>query len=399
MSKLSLNELPVQGKKVLMRVDFNVPLDDKQNITDDTRIQATLPSIRYVLEHGGSLILMSHLGRPKDKIVPSLSLKPCAQRLAQLLGKNVAFASDCVGPEAERAAAALKPGDILLLENLRFHRGEEYPEEDPNFANALAKLGDVYVDDAFGTAHRAHASTVAVARCFPGKAAAGFLLEREIRFLGDALTNPKRPFCALIGGSKISTKCGVIEALMKKADVVMVGGGMAYTFLKAQGIPIGDSVCEDPFVEKARQLMGMSGEGYGRLLLPVDIVIAKEIKEGAESKVIKTYEGIPVGYQGVGIGPETVEKYSVELKNAATILWNGPMGVFEIPEFALGTNAIAKVLAGLKATTIVGGGDSIAAVQAAGVADAITHLSTGGGASLEYIEFGTLPGIEVLTNK
>lgn len=399
MTKLLLHDLPVKGKKVLMRVDFNVPLDDKKNITDDTRITATLPSIRFVLDNGGALILMSHLGRPKDKVVPDLSLKPCAKRLSELLGREVLFAPDCVGPEVEKMAAALKPGQVLLLENLRFHHGEENPDEDPGFVKQLAKLGDVYVDDAFGTAHRAHASTEAVARLFPGKAAAGFLLEKEIQFLGAALTHPKHPFVAIIGGAKISTKCGIIEALMKKADVVLIGGGMAYTFLKAKGIPIGKSIHEDDFLDKARQLMEMSGKKCGKLVLPKDIVIAQEPKAGSPSRIVKSANGIPEGYEGVGIGPETIDEYTIELKKASTVLWNGPLGVFEVPEFAKGTNAIAHVLSGLKATTIVGGGDSIAAVQAAGVADKISHMSTGGGASLEYIEFGTLPGIEILTDK
>ncbi len=397
MAKLSLSALPLKGKKVLMRVDFNVPLDAQGHITDDTRISATLPSLRYVLEQGGAIVLMSHLGRPKDKRVPEMSLKPCAERLSQLLDKPVTMAPDCIGSEVERMVATLKPGDVLLLENLRFHRGEEHPDEDQNFVKQLAKLGDVYVNDAFGTAHRAHASTAAVAGFFQGKSAAGFLLEKEIKFLGETLAHPKRPFCAIIGGSKISTKCGVLEALMQKADVVMIGGGMAYTFLKAQGIAIGNSIHEDDFLDKARELLALSGKGRGRLLLPRDIVIADSIKAGATTRVVNVQAGIPEGYEGVDIGPSTIEYFASELKQAATVLWNGPVGVFEIPTFATGTNAIAHILAQLKAITIVGGGDSIAAVQAAGMADRMTHLSTGGGASLEYIELGTLPGIEALS--
>lgn len=400
MHKLSLKDLPLKDKKVLMRVDFNVPLDKKGNITDDSRIVATLPSIRYVLDQGGSLILMSHLGRPQEKRVPELSLKPCAERLSQLLGQKVIMAPDCIGIEVDGMAGSLRPGEILMLENLRFHRYEEHPDEDEKFVKQLASLGDVYVNDAFGTAHRAHASTAAITKYFPGKAAAGFLLEKEIQFLGETLKSPKRPFYAILGGAKISTKYGVIEALLKKADVILIGGGMTYTFLKAQGISIGNSIHEDEFLEKARQLLAKSGtKGYGRLMLPVDAVIADQIKEGANFRVVDSASGIPKDYQGVDIGPATVQQYATELKKASTILWNGPLGVFEISEFAKGTNDIAHILAQLKAITIVGGGDSIAAMQAAGVADKITHLSSGGGASLEFIENGSLPGIDALSDK
>jgi phosphoglycerate kinase len=397
MSKLSIKDLPVKDKKILMRVDFNVPLDKQGKITDDSRIVASLPSIRYVLEHGGSAILMSHLGRPKAQVVPQLSLKPCTERLSQLLGINVMMASDCIGPQVEKMAQSLQPGQVLLLENLRFHAGEEHPEKDESFGKQLAKLGDAYVNDAFGTAHRAHASTTLIAKFFPGKGAAGFLMQKEISFLGEALKDPKRPFCAIIGGAKISTKCGVIEALMKKADAVLIGGGMAYTFFKAQGIPIGNSIHEDDFLDKARELLALSGKGHGRLILPKDIMVADKIKENANFHLVNSSEGIPDGFEGVDIGPSTVQLFAGELKKASTIFWNGPLGVFEVPEFAKGTNAIAHILADLKAVTIVGGGDSIAAIQAAGLAEKITHLSTGGGASLEYIEYGTLPGIEALS--
>jgi len=399
MPKLSITDLSLKDKKVLMRVDFNVPMDAEGIITDDTRIRATLPSIKYVLDHGGSLILMSHLGRPDGKYYSKLSLRPCANRLSQLLGRNVIFAPDCVRADIGEVVKTFRPGHIMLLENLRFHRAEEFPDEDKTFAEKLSKYGDVYVNDAFGTAHRSHSSTTSVAKYFPGKAAAGFLLEKEIKFLGDTLKKPKRPFCAIVGGSKISSKCGVIEALLKKADIVMIGGGMAYTFFKAQGFPIGNSIHEDEFIEIAKELIQSSGNGRGRLMLPSDIVVAKEIKVGAPMQVVKAGGAIPDGFEGVDIGPETVKAFSDALRSAATVFWNGPLGVFEIPAFAKGTNEIAHMLAKLSATTIVGGGDLLAAVQAAGIADKLTHLSTGGGATLEYIEYGTLPGIEALSDK
>jgi phosphoglycerate kinase len=400
MQKLSIRDLPVKNKKILMRVDFNVPLDKQGKITDDSRIVASLPSIRYLLDHGGALVLMSHLGRPKNGFNPELSLTPCAQRLSQLLGQTVLMAPDCIGPEVEKMVEELKPGQVLMLENLRFHQGEEHPEKDVEFAKNLAKLGDYFVNDAFGAAHRAHASTYEIAKYYPGKAAAGFLLEKEIDFLGDILKKPKRPFYAIIGGAKISTKCGIIEALMKKAEAVLVGGGMSYTFFKAQGISIGNSIHEDDFLDKAHDLLAQSGiNGNGRLLLPKDIVIANKVQEGAEFHVVKSEKGIPSGFEGVDIGPDTIQEFAIELRKGATIFWNGPLGVFEIPAFSRGTNAIAHILADLKATTIIGGGDSLAAIKSTGLSDKITHLSTGGGAALEYIEFETLPGIEVLTNK
>lgn len=399
MKKLSIRDLSIKNKKILMRVDFNVPLDKQGNISDDTRIVASLPSIRYALDQGASVVLMSHLGRPKHPFTRELSLKCCAERLSQLLGQKVVMAPDCVGREVETIAHSLKPGQVLMLENLRFHNAEEHPEQDEQFARQLARLGDVYVNDAFGAAHRAHASTFTVAHYYPGTAAAGLLLEKEINFLGEVLKHPKHPFCAIIGGAKISTKCGVIEALMKKADFVLVGGGMAYTFFKAQGIAIGDSIHEDAFLDQANRLLALSGKGYGQLILPSDIVITDQVKKGSNFKIIESRSGIAVGYAGVDIGPRTIQHFTEILKKASTILWNGPLGVFEIPEFARGTNAVAHVLAGLSATKIVGGGDSIAAIQVAGLSDKMTHLSTGGGASLEYIEKGTLPGIEALSNK
>jgi phosphoglycerate kinase len=399
MQKLSIKDLPIKDKKILMRVDFNVPLDKQGKITDDSRIEAALPTIRYVLDHGGSLVLMSHLGRPEGKFIKEMSLKPCAERLSELLGKKVLMADDCIGPQVEKMVQALQSGQVLMLENLRFHLSEEHPATEPKFVENLAKLGDFYVNDAFGAAHREHASTFTIANYFPEKAAAGLLLEKEIEFLGGALKHPKRPFCAIVGGAKISTKCGVIEALMKKADAVLIGGGMAYTFFKAQGIPIGNSIHEDNFLDKAKELLSLSGKGRGRLILPKDIVISDKAKEGANFKVIEIAKGIPDGFEGVDIGPETVQLFAGALRKASTIVWNGPVGVFEVPQFSKGTNAIAHILAELNATTIVGGGDSVSAVQSSGIANKISHLSTGGGASLEYIEFGKLPGIETLSNK
>lgn len=398
MQKLTLANLPVDGKKVLMRVDFNVPIDAFGAITDDSRIVAALPSIRYVLENGGALILMSHLGRPKDAKDTKFSLEPVGKRLEQLLERNVTLAPDCVGSKVEHMVQALQPGEILLLENVRFHPGEEHPDEEPEFAEQLAKLGDVYVNDAFGTAHREHASVVNVARLFPGKAAAGFLMQKEIQFLGTALMKPQHPFVAIVGGAKISTKLGVINSLMDKADVLLIGGGMAYTFFKAQGLSIGKSIHEDDCLETARVILDKSRQSTCKLVLPVDVVVAEDVKDGASSRTIQVKEGIPENWAGVDIGPETIALFTQELDRAMTVLWNGPLGVFEIPAFAKGTNAIASALAGLKATKIVGGGDSIAALHAAGLEERIDHLSTGGGASLEYIEFGTLPGIECLSD-
>lgn len=396
--KLSLKDLSVKGSKVLMRVDFNVPLDKSGKITDDSRIVATLPSIRMILDRGGAVILMSHLGRPDGKKMPEFTLAPCAKHLSQLLGKPVLMAPDCVGPEVEKMAKALHPGDVMLLENLRYYAAEEKPDKDPNFAKQLAALGDCYVNDAFGTAHRAHASTFTVASYFPGKAAAGLLMEKEIHFLGDMLANPKRPFYAIIGGKKISGKIEVLESLMKKVDGLLIGGGMVYTFAKAQGMSIGQSICEDEQLETARNVMKACKERNVKLWLGEDVVAADDFNNDAKTQVVRLSDGIPDGYQGMDIGPATIKKFSDVLKDAATVLWNGPLGVFEMSHFAAGTKAIATLLAKLKATTIVGGGDSLAAVAAAGVADKLSHLSTGGGASLEYIEKGKLPGIEALSD-
>ncbi len=395
-TKLSLKNLPVKDKKVLMRVDFNVPLDASGQITDDTRIVASLPSIQYVLKQGGAVILMSHLGRPKGN-TPALSLKPCAERLSKLLGKPVQMTSDCIGPQVAEMAKALKHGEVMLLENLRFYPGEEKPESDPSFAQQLAKLGDCYVNDAFGTAHRAHASTATIAQYFPGKSAAGFLMEKEIQFLGELIAHPKRPFAAIIGGAKISSKLGVIKALIQKVDHLLIAGGMSYTFFKAQGISIGDSICEDAFLETAQQILQECREKKLPLHLPLDVVVADAIRPDAQTRIIPISQGIPRGFQGVDIGPKTIELFSSQLQPMQTVFWNGPVGVFEIPAFAKGTHAIAQTLSKLNAVTVVGGGDSIAAIQALSLADKMTHLSTGGGASLEYIELGTLPGIEALS--
>jgi phosphoglycerate kinase len=397
MPKLTLSHLEVKNKKVLMRVDFNVPLSKKGEITEDTRIRASLSSIQYVLDHGGSLILMSHLGRPNGKIAPEFSLAPCAKRLSELLKKPVLMAPDCIGPAVKQMVDNLKPGQVLLLENLRFHPGEEHPEKEPSFVKQLAELGDLYVNDAFGTAHRSHASTALIANYFPGKAAAGFLMEKEINFLGSALINPKRPFYALIGGAKISSKIGVLKALINKVDGLLIGGGMAYTFYKAQGIPIGNSIHEDNYLKEAKEVIDLCRKRGIKFQLPLDNVSVESIDASSEIKIVESGKGIPNGFQGVDIGPKTVQAFSTLLKEASTIFWNGPLGVFETSRFAVGTKTIAEVIGSLKAITIVGGGDSIAALQAAGVADKMTHLSTGGGASLEFIEHGTLPGINALT--
>ncbi|NGX53410.1 MAG: Bifunctional PGK/TIM [Chlamydiae bacterium] len=396
MDKLFIEDLPISGKKVLMRVDFNVPLDPDLNVVDPTRIKAVLPSINYILDKGGSLILMSHLGRPKGAPTPEYSLAPCAKVLSALLNRPVQMAPDCIGHHVADLVSKLKPGDILLLENLRFHLAETHPKEDPEFAKELASFGDFFVNDAFGTAHRKHSSTFTITEHFPGKAAAGYLLEKEIQFIGKALTEPKRPFYAMIGGAKISTKIGVLKSLLKKVDRLIVGGGMAFTFFKAKKIAIGNSLCEEDLVPIAEELLAEFGE---KILLPVDCVIATEMSEDAPTKIIDIADGIQDGYQGLDIGPKSIRLFQDALKDVATILWNGPFGVYEIEAFAKGTNAMAQTVASSKATTIVGGGDIIAALNAAELSDKISHISTGGGATLEYIEFGTLPCIEALSDK
>jgi phosphoglycerate kinase len=394
MAKLFIEKLDVKGKRVLLRADLNVPLDGEGEIVDTSRIEATLPSIRYVLDNGGTLILMSHLGQPKGEPISELSLAPIARLLAVILDQPVILAPNCVGAEVRSKIAALKPHGVLLLENLRFHRAEEYPDEDPSFAKELASYGECYINDAFGTAHRKHSSTYTLPLLFPQSAAAGYLLEQEIRFLGKLLSSPPHPFYAIMGGAKISTKMGVIRTLLKKVDRLLIGGGMAYTFLKAQGVTIGDSLVDNALIPLATELLKEYGD---KITLPSDLVIATTSSQDAPAKIVSLNEGVPVGHQGLDIGPQTLAHFKEILVDAQTVLWNGPVGVYEFNRFAQGTLEIARFLASLQAITIVGGGDSVAALKEAHVADKITHLSTGGGATLAYIEWGTLPGIEALS--
>jgi phosphoglycerate kinase len=389
MSKISIQDLDLTGKRVFIRVDFNVPLaSGGQEISSDKRIRASLPTIRFALEHGAALILASHLGRPKGKPNPEMSLQPVAKRLEELLGRPVAMAPDCVGSLVEAMAPA--PGGVLLLENLRFHPEEE--KNDPEFSRQLASLCDVYVNDAFGSAHRAHASTVGMV-AFVKQAAAGLLMEQELKYLTLVTTNPERPCIAILGGAKVSDKIEVIENLMKVVDKVLIGGAMAYTFLKAQGLPTGKSLVENDKVELAGNLLAKAG---GKLSLPVDHVVAAELKEGAANEVVTE---IPADKMGLDIGPKTIELYAQAISAAKTIVWNGPMGVFEKPPFDKGTVGIAKAVAGSGAISVVGGGDSEKAVKSAGVADRISHISTGGGASLEFLAGLELPGVAVLKDK
>lgn len=395
MNKKTIRDIDVAGKRVLVRVDFNVPLDAERHITDDTRIRAALPTIKYLLDHGAALILMSHLGRPDGKVVDKLSLAPVARRLSELLGRPVLMASDSIGPEVEALAKALQPGHVLLLENLRFHKEEE--KNTPEFAQQLAALGEMYVNDAFGTAHRAHASTEGVTHFMPG--VAGFLMEKELNFLGSALENPKRPFAAIVGGAKVSDKIAVLERLISMVDALLIGGGMANTFLKAEGYEIGDSLFEEGKVEQARELIGKA-RGIA-FLLPVDVMVADRFEANADHKVVAANEVLP-GWRIMDIGPKTIDAFRDALTNAQTIVWNGTLGVAEMPAFATGTNAIVDILARRTregATTVIGGGDSAAAVDAAGAAEKMTHVSTGGGASLEFLEGRTLPGVAALQDK
>lgn len=395
MNKKTVKDIDVKNKRLLGRVDFNVPLDKATGaITDDARIRAALPTIRYLIGQGARVILCSHLGRPDGKVVDKLRLGSVAQRLSELLGQPVAKTDDCVGPAVQAAVAALQPGDVLLLENLRFHAEEE--ANDPAFARQLADLADVYVNDAFGTAHRAHASTEGVAHYLP--AVAGFLMEKEIDYLSRALENPARPFDAIIGGAKVSDKIAVLENLLGKVDALLIGGGMANTFLKAQGHEVGQSLVEDDKLNVARSLLAQAQARHVRLLLPVDVVVADKFAADAAWKAVPV-TAVPTDWRILDVGPKTVELFARELKSAQTVVWNGPLGVFEFPAFAQGTIALAKALAASRATTIIGGGDSAAAVEQAGVADKITHISTGGGASLEFLEGQTLPGVAALLDK
>lgn len=395
MAKLSVRDIEVKGKRIFMRVDFNVPLSDAGEITDDTRIQASLPTIQFILERGGRLILASHLGRPKGKPNSKMSLKPAATRLAELLGKPVAFASDCIGPEAETAAHALKDGEVLLLENLRFHAEEE--KNVPEFAQHLAALAEVYVDDAFGSAHRAHGSTEGITH-FLSPCAAGLLMEKELEYLGKAVGHPERPYVAIVGGAKVSDKIELLQNLMKFADSVLIGGAMAYTFLKAQGVEVGLSKVEADKLDLARDLLQFAERRSIELRLPLDHIVAEKLDAGAAAEVATT-RSIPADRLGVDIGPATRADYAAQIAKVKTIVWNGPMGVFEIPQFAEGTVAIARAVAESSAVSVVGGGDSVSAIKKAGVESKITHISTGGGASLEYLSGLTLPGVAALTEK
>lgn len=393
--KKTVKDVDVRSKRVLVRVDYNVPLDANGNVSDDKRITASLPTINYLLEQGARIILCSHLGRPKGEVKKEFSLAPVAKRLKELLPNvNIYFASDCIGEEAQQKAAALKDGEILLLENLRFHKEEE--KNDPEFAKKLASLAEIYVSDAFGTVHRAHASTAGVAAYLP--AVAGFLIGKELSIMGGALENPERPFVAILGGAKVADKIGVITNLLNKCDTLLIGGGMAYTFFKAMGYEIGDSLLDAESIDLAKQLMENAKQKGVKLLLPVDTVVAKAFAADAEHMTVAA-NAIPAGWQGLDIGEKTRELFAAEIKNAKTVIWNGPMGVFEFPEFAKGTEAVAKACAECGGTTIIGGGDSASAVKKLGYADKMTHISTGGGASLEFLEGKVLPGVAALNDK
>ncbi len=395
MAKLFIEDLELKGKKVLVRVDFNVPLDENLNVLDDTRIRASLPTIKYIIDNGGKVILMSHLGRPKGVVVEKMRLKPAAKVLEKLVGRKVTALSDCIGKEVEGAVNQMREGEIILLENLRFHKGEEANDEE--FSQSLAKLADVYVNDAFGSSHRSHSSVVGVTK-YVDKCAAGYLIQKEIKFLSEALTSPKKPFVAILGGAKISTKIGVIEKLLNKTDALLIGGGMAFTFLKAMGKPVGSSLLEEDKIGIAGEVMSKAKERKVDFRLPEDYVIADVLENDANTKIVDQ-DGIEEGWLGVDIGPRTIAAFGEAVDDAETIFWNGPLGVFEKPNFSKGTFSIARKIADSKAISIVGGGDSTSAINQAGLADKITHISTGGGAALEYIEKGELPGINALTDK
>lgn len=414
MKKISVKDIDVQGKKVLVRVDFNVPLDKNQNITNDKRIRAALPTINYLIEHNAVVILLSHLGRPKGKVIPELSLKPVAKRLSEILGRKVYMADDCVGEATKRLVANLKPGDVALLENTRFHKEEE--ENEPEFAKELASMGDVFVNDAFGTAHRAHASNVGIAKYLPS--AVGFLVEKEIEYLGKALQNPQPPFTAILGGVKVSDKIDLITNLMGKADNILIGGAMMYTFLQAQGYEVGNSKVEQDKLDLAREILTRAEKSKSRFMMPVDTVMATALSEDADCITVSIRQladklAHPEEVQlpsdksmpkisdliGVDIGEKTIEKFTETISASKTVVWNGPMGVFEIEKFANGTKKIAEALASCTGTTIVGGGDTASAIEKFGLEDKVSHISTGGGASLEFLAGKKLPGIEAIPDK
>ncbi len=397
MKKLTIDNVDLKDKRVLVRVDFNVPLDENQNITNDIRIKASLPTINKIINDGGKVILMSHLGRPKGERKPEFSLKPAAVRLGELLGKKVLFVDDCIGESVINTVKSMKQGDVLLLENVRFHKGET--KNDPDFAKQLAQAGDVYINDAFGSAHRAHASTEGVTK-FMETCAAGYLMEKELDYLGSALANPERPYCAILGGAKISGKIDVINNLMNKVDTLIVGGGMAFTFLKAQGKEIGKSLLEEEKLEMAKDILAKLKNSKAKLLLPVDVVAAEEFSNDTPFETVSV-ENIPANKMGLDIGPETIKLFRDELLKSKTIVWNGPMGVFEMDNFAKGTFAIAQALVQATengAVTVVGGGDSAAAISKAELEDKVSHVSTGGGASLEFLEGKILPGVAALND-
>jgi phosphoglycerate kinase len=397
MNKLTVSEINFKGKRALVRVDFNVPLDKQLKITDDRRIVESLPTIKKIISDGGRAILCSHLGRPKGKPVPEMSLKPAAKRLAELIGREVKMAPDCVGPEVEKMSKDLKDGEVMLLENLRYHSEEE--KNDPAFAKQLASLADIYVNDAFGSAHRAHASTEGVTK-FIKINVAGFLMEKELKYLGGALNNPKRPFVAILGGAKISGKIDVIQNLADKVDSILIGGGMAFTFFKGMGKNIGASLLEEDKVDLARELLSKAKAKGLKIILPVDCVVAEEISDSAKTEIVSA-DNIPPNMKGLDIGPETIKLFGQELEKAGTVVWNGPMGVFETEKFARGTYEIAELLARItsrSAITVVGGGDSAAAVSKRGLDGKLTHISTGGGASLEFLEGKVLPGVAALSD-
>ena len=395
MNKKTVRDIDLKNKKVFLRCDFNVPMDENKNITDNRRIVSSIPTIKYLLDNNCAVILASHLGRPKGEVNPDFSLAPVAKELSKQLGKEVIMAKDVIGEDAKTKAANLKNGEVMLLENVRFHKEET--DNDETFAKELASMAEVYVNDAFGAAHRAHASTAGIAKFLP--AVAGFLIEKELKVLGDTINNPKRPFVAILGGAKVSDKIGVIDSLLDKVDTLMVGGGMAYTFFKAQGYGVGNSLCEPDKVDLALAAMKKAEEKGVKFILPVDTKVGKEFKPDTESKTVAWTE-IPDDWEGFDIGEKTIKMFIENLQGAKTVIWNGPVGLSEFDQFAIGTNSIAKALAELEdATTIIGGGDSAAAVEKSGLADKMTHISTGGGASLEFLQGKKLPGIECLLDK